>query len=77
MLEKYRQIFIKVLELDNEEAVKSASFDKNDNWDSFTQMELLVNLEEEFDITFNAEEVLELLSFDDGIKLLRKKGVDI
>ena len=42
-------------------------------WDSMGQLNLAVELESEFDISLEPEEIGEMKSFDDIVRILKKK----
>lgn len=46
-----------------------------EKWDSMGQLNLVVELESEFDVTLEPEEIGEMKSFDDIIRILKSKGV--
>lgn len=47
-----------------------------EKWDSMGQLNLVVELESEFDVTLEPEEIGEMKSYNDIIKLLKAKGVE-
>ena len=47
-----------------------------EKWDSMGQLNLVVELESEFDVTLEPEEIGEMKSFDDIIRILESKGVE-
>lgn len=46
-----------------------------EKWDSMGQLNLVVELESEFDVTLEPEEIGEMKSFGDIIRILKSKGV--
>jgi acyl carrier protein len=52
---------------------------KNDvgNWDSLKQMDLVVSIEREFDITLEIPDIIRMNSIGDIIEVLVGKGVDL
>jgi acyl carrier protein len=53
-----------IFEIDPETITDDASPDNIENWDSLRHMNLIVAIEEEFNIQFTDEEILELLNFE-------------
>lgn len=47
-----------------------------EKWDSMGQLNLVVELESEFDVTLEPEEIGEMRSFNDIIRILNCKGVE-
>ncbi len=76
-LEKYKNIFMDVFNV--KEDVLNSEFTKEDveGWDSIKQLALSSSMEEEFDLLFDAEDILGLTSFDAGLDILRKNDVEI
>ncbi len=74
MLEIYKRVFCEAFEIEEDEA-EDATSDTIDTWDSLRHMNLIVALEDEFDIEFEPEDVMELTSYHAGFALLRKHGV--
>ena len=64
---KLKNVFSVVFELDSNSINENSSPDNIDNWDSLKHMMLISALEEEFDVQFSDEEMLELLNY----KLIR------
>jgi len=74
MLEIYKRVFCEAFEIEEDKA-EDATSDTIDTWDSLRHMNLIVALEDEFDIEFEPEDVMELTSYHAGFALLRKHGV--
>lgn len=47
-----------------------------EKWDSMGQLNLVIELESEFDISLEPEEIGEMKSFDDIIRILKKKTAE-
>lgn len=47
-----------------------------EKWDSMGQLNLVVELESEFGVTLEPEEIGEMRSFNDVIHILKSKGVE-
>ena len=45
-----------------------------EKWDSMGQLNLVIELEAEFDVSFEPEEIGEMKCFDDIVRLLKAKG---
>ncbi len=73
MEEKVLEILKDLFELDTVD--ETCSQTTCENWDSMGQLNLVVELESEFDVTLEPEEIGEMKSFDDIIKILKNKGV--
>ncbi len=71
MEEKVLEILKNLFELDNvDETCSQTTCEK---WDSMGQLNLVVELESEFDVTLEPEEIGEMKSFSDIIRILKSK----
>ena len=55
------------------EVNKETSQENCDNWDSIKQLSLVVELEKEFDVMFETEEIKQMKRYQDIISILSKK----
>ena len=74
MEEKVLEILKDLFELDTVD--ETCSQETCEKWDSMGQLNLVVELESEFDVTLEPEEIGEMKSFKDILKLLKDKGVE-
>ena len=65
------EILKNLLELDSVD--KTCSQATCEKWDSMGQLYLVIELESEFDVTLEPEDIDEMKSFDDIIRILKKK----
>ena len=74
-IDKYKKIFSDSLEI---EPTNFDDIDKDNTlvWDSLGHMSLIAELEEEFGINFQMEDIIEFNSFKKGIKILIKYGIE-
>ena len=73
MEEKILNVLKTVLELKTID--KSICTENCEAWDSMAQLNLIVELESEFDVSFEPEEIAEMTSFEAIKNMLVKKGV--
>ncbi|RGK69131.1 acyl carrier protein [Parabacteroides sp. 20_3] len=57
-----------------ESATKALSQQNCDKWDSLRHLNLIVELESEFSVEFEPEEIAEIKSFEDIKRLLKEKN---
>ena len=74
MEDKVLEILKDLFELDSVD--KTCSQTTCEKWDSMGQLNLVVELESEFDVTLEPEEIGEMKSFGDIIRILKSKGVE-
>ena len=73
MEEKVLEILKDLFELDTVD--KTCSQTTCEKWDSMGQLNLVAELEMEFDVSLEPEEIGEMKCFDDIINILKNKGV--
>ena len=73
MRDKIKNVMALVFEMEQYQIPDSASTSTIDNWDSLNHMNLIVALEEEFNILFNDEEIVEIISLEAVEKTLLSK----
>ena len=76
-LKKYDNIFADVFGVDRAALGEAFTFKDVPAWDSVAHLSLISQLEDEFDIMFEAEDILHYGSYENGKKLLAKYGVEI
>ncbi len=74
MEEKILDILKETFELDA--ADKSISQQTCAEWDSMGQLNLVADLEEAFSISLEPEEIGDMKSFEDIVRILKSKGVE-
>lgn len=75
-LETYKNIFIDVFGID-ESDLRTITFNEFSEWDSVGHMSLIAELENAFDILVEPDDMFEITSFDRGIEILKKYGIEI
>ena len=72
---KYKEIFIKFLNLKNSDFNENIKYNDVAEWDSIGHMNLISALEDEFKISIDTDDVVEFSSFKVGKKILKKYKV--
>ena len=70
-LEKYKKVFIDTFNIDNSK-LENLEYNKIDEWDSIGHMTLVAAIEEQFKITMETDDVIDLSSFKRGKQILYK-----
>lgn len=75
--EKLNNIFCEVFCV--EQSVLNADFCKDnvEEWDSVRQLSLTTALEDEFDIMLDAEDILEVTSYEKTMAILKKYDIEL
>lgn len=76
-LEKYDEVFRRTFELDKDTVLDDFSADTAEKWDSVTHLSLTTELEDEFDIMFDSEDILALRSYKKGKEILAKYELNL
>ncbi len=76
MLEKVKEIIAKQLNLDVDEITESTSFKDDLGADSLDLFELVMALEDEYDIEIPSEDLEDIATVGDIIKLMKDNGVE-
>lgn len=75
-LDRYKKVFIDSFEIE-EEILNDLKYQDIEQWDSLGHMSMIGALEEEFDIMFEMDDIIDFSSFSKGIKTIAKYGVEI
>lgn len=76
-LDKYNKVFSTIFKMDADSFDHEFTFKAVEKWDSITHMSLIAELEDEFDIMIDTDDLLNYGSYENGKKILQKYGVDI
>ena len=63
MENRIKKVMSEILNIDVSSINDNTSPENVESWDSLKQMNIIVALEEEFDIEFSDEDIIEMLSF--------------
>lgn len=75
-LEKYHQVLMDTFNLQESEINEDLNALDVDHWDSMGQMRLASALEECFEIFLDPEDMIQLVSYQNGLAVLKKHGVE-
>jgi len=75
MLAKYNNVFMRIFEVSEKDFSSEFSVRTVDKWDSITHLSLITEIEDEFDIMFESEDILEFVSYRLGKEILAKYDV--
>ena len=74
---RYREVFQSVFEVGDEPIASNPSYQSIESWDSVGHMAFMAALEDEFQIELDIDDIIDFSSFDTGIVLLAKYGIDM
>ena len=72
-LEKLQKIIAEVLNVDTEEVTMDTTFVDDLGADSLDVFQIMMGIEEEFDIQIEAEEAEHIVSVEDAVEAIKKK----
>ena len=72
---RYLECFTEMFEISDNEA-KTLEYQAITAWDSVGHMNLISIIEEEFNIEMDIDDITELSSFEKGLKILQKYGLN-
>lgn len=75
-IEKYKETYITVLNVSPDYQIETLSY-RDLSWDSVAHMVLMATLEETFDIQLETDDVIDFSSYEKGLEILRKYGVEL
>ena len=75
-LERYKKVFVDCFEIE-EKLLDELQYQDIERWDSLGHMSMIGALEDEFDIMFEMDDIIEFSSFNKGKETLSKYGIDI
>jgi acyl carrier protein len=75
-LKKYNAAFVEVMGV-AEDQLPGLIYQAVEGWDSVGHMQLMTELEEVFGIALEMDDILDFSSFEKGMEILRKYGVNI
>ena len=75
--EKYRNNFIERFSLEEDFDVKKIKRYDVTDWDSVGHMMLITALEDSFDMMFEMEDILAFDTYENGIEILKKYGIEM
>lgn len=77
MIGRYNSAFEQALGVGDAETLRGLAYESIPEWDSVGHMSLIAALEDEFEITLEMDDVIDFSSYEVGILILRKYGVEI
>lgn len=75
-LERYRKVLADSLKLSEAELAALEDSEKG-CWDSFSQMNLIAALEEEFSLECSLDDMADFISYRAGLDILRRHSVEL
>ena len=74
-LEIYNDVFMRVLNVAEENLNEQFTFKDVPQWDSVAHLSLISELEDAFDVLFESEDILHYGSYENGKLILERMGI--
>ncbi len=75
-LKKYNDVFCRVLNVNESVLNEKFTFKDVSQWDSVAHLSLISELEDEFDVLFESDDILHYGSYLNGIEILKRYRVE-
>ena len=75
-VEKYDKVFLEAFSIEKK-VLQDLVYNKIEQWDSIGHMTLIGELEEEYKISFETDDIVDFSSFKKGITILKKYNINI
>ena len=76
-LKKYQKVFVSTFSIDEKKTqVNTLKYQDIQEWDSIGHMTLISNLEDQFKISVDTDDIVDFSSFSKGKEILQKYKVD-
>ncbi len=73
MINKIKEIMSSVFKVDTHSINDQTTIETLENWDSLTHLNLIMSLEESFDVTIEDTEMAEMISYDIVTRVIKNK----
>lgn len=73
--DRLHDVFVTTLQLDDDVDVANLKYRDTEAWDSVGHMALVAAIEDEFDVQFDTDQVIDMSSFKVAVDMLRDFGV--
>lgn len=74
-LARYQNCFRRAFQLEDDEIVDSFAYQDNAQWDSVGHLTLITEIENEFELQFDVDDVIDFSSFRVGKEIIEKYGI--
>ncbi len=75
--EKYNKVFIETFSIDESALNDDLSYNTIPSWDSVGHMTLIAGFEDIFGINMETDDIIDFSSYNKGIELLTKYGIEL
>jgi acyl carrier protein len=76
-IQKYNKVFKECFSLNDADLNASLVYQSITSWDSVGHMQMIANLEDVFGINIDTEDIIDFSSYEKGLEILQKYGIQI
>ena len=76
-LDVVQRVFRDVLSLEGDVDWSSVKYQETEGWDSVAHMAIVADLEDSFEIMLEIDDVIDMSSFDETLRILKNYEVDV
>lgn len=76
-IEKYNLVFINCFDIDEDKLGPELTYQSIENWDSVGHMNLIAELEDEFAIMMETDDIIDFNSYETGKEILKKYKIEM
>lgn len=76
-LELYNRIFMETFSLSEQDLNNDVAMGSINDWDSVGHVGLITTIEDEFNLMFETEDILNFTSYEKGKEIMKKYGVEL
>ncbi len=76
MQDKLTELMAGLLRLDKSSISDDLTMQQSDVWDSLKHMELIVSIEDEFNVELSSDDIVQMLSVKAIREILKRKGIE-
>jgi acyl carrier protein len=71
-MSRVNQILVETFKISHEDAAKNLGMNDVNNWDSLSHMNLIVSIEDEFNLELSGDEIAEMVTFNQIREIIQK-----
>ena len=75
--DNYDQVFIETFSVDKNELNDKLEYNTIEAWDSIGHMQMIAELEDDFEIEFEMDDIIDFSSYNKGVEILAKYGIEV
>jgi acyl carrier protein len=76
-MDKLIDCFVQTFAIDRSRVVPSLAYQSIPEWDSVAHMALITEIENQFDVTLDTDDIIAMSTVDKAVEILRKAGVSL